>query len=349
MKSEEKIKMFKDVFAPKSGEKVLFLADIPHDGIKDSDVWKDRREMVQDWYRIFKEMGTETGFSVDILKYEATGQPNAPIPQEIIDEVRRSNLVIAMTEYSGTSSLLPVCTAEGAITRCASMPLVDKRMEETAFKANYAEVRRYAIAIERMLNDAVGAEVSFSTGDSLYIDLRNRTAFSDSGDCSQKGQFINFPSGESCKVPYEAAPDEISEFGESKTKGILPVDYEEELVKYVIKNNRIVEIIGNNGRTDEMRIFFAKNYTRRNIAELGVGCNPEAIVTGNVLEDEKVGLHIAYGTSIHLSGKIKSDIHQDICYSKGLPVEGTTVTLINKDGSKTELICDAMLRYELLS
>jgi len=81
---------------------------------------------------------------------------------------------------------------------------------------------------------------------------------------------------------------------------------------------------------------------------LGIGCNPKAIVTGNVLEDEKVGLHIAYGTSTHFGGKIQSDTHLDIVYAKGCPVEGITVTLINKDGSKTEIIRDAMLRYELL-
>ena len=97
-----------------------------------------------------------------------------------------------------------------------------------------------------------------------------------------------------------------------------------------------------------MRDFFAGNNTRRNIAELGIGCNPNAVITGNILEDEKVGLHIAYGMSTHLGGKIKSDIHVDICYSKGCPVEGATVVLTHKDGSKTELIQDAMLRYELL-
>ena len=94
--------------------------------------------------------------------------------------------------------------------------------------------------------------------------------------------------------------------------------------------------------------FFAENESRRNIAELGIGCNPKAVITGNVLEDEKVGLHIAYGMSSHLGGKIDSDMHQDTCYSKGCPVEGITVTLINRDGSKTEIIRDAMLRYELL-
>ena len=97
-----------------------------------------------------------------------------------------------------------------------------------------------------------------------------------------------------------------------------------------------------------MRLFFAEKNSRRNIAELGIGCNPKAVISGNILEDEKVGLHIAYGMSYHLGGKIKSDVHQDICYLKDCPVEGTTLTLVNSNGSKTELIRDAMLRYDLI-
>jgi len=139
MRPEERIKLFKAVFAPKPGEKILFLVDIPHDDIRDSVAWKDRREMAQEWYSTFREMGAERGFSVVILEYDATGQPSAPIPQEIVDAVRKSNLVIAMTEFSATSSLVPICLAEESITRCASMPAVERRMEETAFRANYAE------------------------------------------------------------------------------------------------------------------------------------------------------------------------------------------------------------------
>ena len=346
MRPEERIKLFKDVFAPKSGEKILFLVDIPHDDIGDSAAWRDRREMAQEWYSTFREMGAEVGFSVVMLEYDATGQSS--IPQEVVDAVRKSNLVIAMTEFSASSSLVPICLAEESITRCASMPTVERRMEETAFRANYAEVQVYATAIERMLNNAIAAEVLFSTGDALYVDLRSRVAKSESGDCSIKGQFINFPSGEGWKAPYEATSEESCKFGESKTEGILPVSYNEEIVKYVIKNNRIVKIIGNSRKAEEMRIFFSENDTRRNIAELGIGCNPKAVITGNILEDEKVGLHIAYGMSSHLGGKVKSDVHQDICYSKGCPIEGTMLTLVNSDGSKTELIRDAMLRYDLL-
>lgn len=349
MKQEERIKMFKDVFAPKSGEKVLFLVDIPHDNIKDNATWKDRREMARSWYQTFTEMGNENGFSVSMMEYKATGAHNSPVPQDVIDTARKSNLIIAMTEFSGTSTLLPICRVEGSITRGASMPGVEKRMEETALLADYAEVKKYALAIEKMLNVTIGAEVLFSTRDTLYIDLRNRVADSDTSDCSKTGQAINFPSGETCKVPYEAASDEISEFGESKTEGIMPVAYEDGIVKFMIKNNKIVEVVGESKKAEEMRAFFEKDGTHRNIAELGIGCNPKAVATGNILEDEKVGgLHIAYGMSTHLGGKVKSDMHQDICYPKGLPVEATTLTLFNKDGTKTELIRDAMLRYELL-
>jgi leucyl aminopeptidase (aminopeptidase T) len=228
------------------------------------------------------------------------------------------------------------------------MPGVERRMEETAFRANYQKVKKYANTLTKMLNNAVSAEILFSTGDNFNIDLRNRIANADTGDCTRTGQTINFPSGEACKVPYESAKDEINVKGVSKTEGVWPVSSNGELMKYIVKNNRIIDIIGQGRKAGEMRSFFMKNDTRRNVAELGIGCNPKAVITGNVLEDEKVGLHIAYGMSIHLGGKILSDMHEDICYSKGCPIEGKSVVFHNEDGSQIEIIQNAMLRYDLL-
>ena len=339
--------MFNDVFAPKPGEKVLILVDVPHNDIKDNEKWIDRRQMAKEWYVTFLEMGKENGFTVSFDEYKATGIHNFPIPQEALDLAKQNDLVIALTEYSGSSSFVPSFRYKGSTTRGASMPIVERRMEETAFKADYSKVKKYSYAIEKILNNSIAAEVKFSTGDTLFIDLRNRVALADSGECTQPGQFINFPSGESCKSPYEGVEDEKDEFGESKTEGILPVAYDDEIVKFVVKKNSIVELIGNGRKAEEMRQFFKENPSRANIAELGIGCNPNAVITGNILEDEKVGLHIAYGKSNHLGGKIDSDMHEDICYSKGCPVEGTSVVLNHKDGSKTEIIQDAMLRYDL--
>ena len=192
------------------------------------------------------------------------------------------------------------------------------------------------------------AEVIFSTEDILHFDLRYRNAGSDKGECIKTGQLINFPSGEGYTVPYEGSFDEIKIHGESKTEGILPVNYNGEIVKFAIKKNRIFKIFGSSINAKKMRRFFIEKDSRRNIAELGIGCNPNAIVTGNVLEDEKAGLHIAYGSSVHLGGKVMSDVHQDICYAKGLPIEGISLKLINEDKTIIEIICDAALQYDLL-
>jgi leucyl aminopeptidase (aminopeptidase T) len=126
------------------------------------------------------------------------------------------------------------------------------------------------------------------------------------------------------------------------------VSVQGEVMKWIIQQNKIVDVKGSSAKAQEVRLFLKENDTRRNIAELGIGCNPKAIITGNVLEDEKVGLHIAYGMSTHLGGTVTSDMHEDICYSKGCPVEGTTVTLLNSKGTTTALIQDAMLQYDIL-
>jgi len=349
MKTEEKIRLFNDVFAPKKGERILFLVDVPHDDIVDNEKWVDRRRMAGEWFQVFRQMDKVEGFFVEILEYDATGMHNHPIPKAVVDVLLGYDLVIAMTEFSATASLVPICTAEGSKTRGASMPMVERRMENTAFKADYQLVKKYALCISGMLEDSVSAEVVFSTGDKLFFDLRNRRPLADTGDCTKPGLFINFPSGEACKAPYEGIGDEVKRFGDSQTMGVMPVDFDGELVKFEVKNNRIINVIGSGDKAEEMRVFFDENSTRGNIAELGIGCNPCAVVTGNILEDEKVGgLHIAYGTSSHIGGKVDSDMHQDVVYAKGCPVESKTLDLMLKDGKKILLIENGMLRYELL-
>jgi hypothetical protein len=349
MNEEEKRKMFHYCFAPKQGERILFLYDSPHGKIKDSAKWIDRRKMAEEWFQTFRNMGEEEGYKINIDSFPATGLHNTKLPDDIIEQVKKSNLVIALTEYSASHPLGLVCHRKNSITRCASLPLVERRMENTAFKADFTLVKNYAKSLETLLNNSIGAHISFSTEDTLYIDLRNRKACVDDGICHNVGQVINLPFGESYKPPYEAVGDEVSDFGESKTKGILPDYFGNVIVKYHVKNNRITKIEGQGRKVKEMQQFFNENLSRRNIAELGIGCNPKAVVTGNILEDEKVpGIHIAYGLSKSFGGKIDSDMHRDICFPKGAVVEATSLILIDESRKRTKLIDKDGVRFDLL-
>jgi leucyl aminopeptidase (aminopeptidase T) len=53
---------------------------------------------------------------------------------------------------------------------------------------------------------------------------------------------------------------------------------------------------------------------RRNLAELGVGTNPNARRPDNVLEAEKIKgtVHLGVGDNIHMGGQVESDSHEDL-------------------------------------
>ena len=342
MKNHEKKKILNEIFAPKPEEKILFLLN------KKTDSYPESREIALNWFNIFQQMGESTGFSVKKIELDLVNQNNAPLTEEIVDEIKKVNIVIALTEYSITSSIATVCFEKNSITRGASIIGMNKKMEDIIFNTNYKEIKDLSIKIENILNRAVGASIKFSSGDNIYIDLRNRKAGSDRGECVCIGQFINLPSGEGFKSPYEGVKEEKSNFGESKTEGVLPLKMKNELIKINVKNNKIIDVIGKTEEAEKLKLFFDENESRRNIAELGIGCNKNAKIIGKTIVDEKVGLHIAYGMSSHIGGKIYSDIHQDIVYSKGCDIEAENLILINDDKTKTELIKNSILNYDLI-
>jgi leucyl aminopeptidase (aminopeptidase T) len=51
----------------------------------------------------------------------------------------------------------------------------------------------------------------------------------------------------------------------------------------------------------------------RNVAELGVGTNDRARITGTILEDEKIlgTVHVAFGNNASMGGTVKVPFHLD--------------------------------------
>lgn len=360
MNKKEMDAIIRTVFSPRKGEKILFLTDLPHGRIGDSGKWKARRKMASEWECSFRKYCDEKSGKCEVLpavSYEATGKNNMQIWEQkafcgrkksgLRKEVLNANIVLAMTKYSATSSLKPLCDEKGSAMRAASMPGVTKAMEKTALSADPALLKKHALSLKKKLDRAVGAQVIFSNKDKLHVDLRGREAEADTGSCSKPGMFINFPSGEAAKVPYEAIGSERKKFGKSGTEGVMPIRLDRETVRCVIAENRIVEVLGHGKEAMKLRKFFEEKDSRRNIAELGLGCNPKAKVRENVLEDEKAGPHIAYGHSAHIGGKNESDVHEDTVFAKDSPIKATVV-LEYPDGSREEVARKGRMLYERL-
>jgi plasmid stabilization system protein ParE len=351
-------KLIVDVLAPERGERVLVMSDLPHGDIADHESWAARRQMAQEWRDVFERLGEKVGFHVlPLLTYPATGGNNADLPEQgemggelvrLADVMADANIVVALTQYSASAPLLANYIKDSTERRAASMPKAARGMEETALAADYREVARKAHVLAQRLDRAKGARATFSTGHQLYFDLRFRKAGADDGMLHRDKQgmrLINLPSGEAFKVPYEG---EIE--GEpSETEGEIPVVIEGEPVVYEVRQNRIVEVIGEGPAAEAERAFFAVDPARCNIAELGLGTNEKAVIRGIVVEDEKVpGLHWACGRSEHIGGVTgvssfcdpRNVVHKDTVYAQDAPIGVRSLLLLYEDGTEEEIIRD---------
>jgi len=359
MSSFDLRKLIIDVFNPEPGERVVVLCDVPREGISDSTEWQERRQMAEEWRRELVRLGRERGFSVArLVTYPATGAHNADLPEwgmqggqrvRLADVLALSTLFLALTQFSATAPLSRLAKAHGDL-RGASMPGVSRRMEETALSADYRTVARRCHVLATRLRRAVEARITFSTGDRVTFDLRYRRPHADDGRLHRQTKkdfpLLNLPSGEAFVVPYEGERG-----GEpSKTQGRIPAVINGEMMVFIVRRNRIVAVEGDGPQAAAQRAYFAVDPARTNIAELGLGCNDRAVVHGNILEDEKAGLHWAFGRSDHLGGTVGTDafaspayvVHYDIVYAVGHPIVAKRVVLVYKDGSQETIMKDGV-------
>lgn len=350
-------KLLVDVFDPEEGERVIVMVDEPTDAVGDTQDWRERREMAAEWREAMQRLGEKLHFEVlPILSFEATGANNADLPKkgqlggesvELEETLKGATLVIAMTEFSATAPLSVIADADEDF-RAASMPGVEKRMENTALAADYSKVAAHCQAIDEAMKPAMLCEVLFSTGHRCSFDLRQREPEMDDGFLPRfkKGdRIINLPSGETFEVPYEGEIEGIP----SWTAGTIPVMEEDELILFHVAANQIIMVEGDGSRARSYAKFFDEDPARANIAEVAFGVNDMAEVTGCVLEDEKAGFHWAFGRSDHLGGVVGVDdfecaenvVHQDIVYAAGNPIQAEKVVLVHPDGTRIHVIENA--------
>ena len=355
-------KLFIDVFDPQAGENAAVMVDLPHGALAEDDQWTRRRAMAVRWHTALSELGRERGFAVEpLIQFAATGMNNGPLPKQgeqegariVLEEMAaRTTLLLSLTEFSASAPLI-TWTKQFPRLRAASMPRIAPEMEATALAADYKLVARSCQRLRDRLAAASHAEIEFSSDDQFTFDFRFREPEMDDGRLPfdlPPPRMINLPSGEAYTAAYEGEREEAS-----RTQGVLPLPYENEIVRVRVEANRVEEVMGESAASNRLREFLFLDAARRNVAELGLGCNPMARVWGNVLEDEKAGPHIALGRSEHLGGTTGPDAfqdarnvwHEDFVFARGCPVRITRMTLVNEAGEKRLLFANGSYVPEL--
>ena len=132
-------------------------------------------------------------------------------------------------------------------------------------------------------------------------DLRRRQA-------AGRGSLGELPAGEAFIAPIEISGEGSIVFdGALAGYGML-----REPLRVTVSGGYAIEAAGEAAKW-LLRTLDEGGPTGRLIAELGIGTNPQATLTGHILEDEKVvgTAHLAFGTSASIGGANVSAVHID--------------------------------------
>jgi leucyl aminopeptidase (aminopeptidase T) len=372
LSDRELAELVRRVFQPTAEDRRLaVLVDLPDAAVPDRPAWRRRREMARGWADRLAAMAGELGVETSLHLYRNPRGNNADLPptawrhdggplpatadeldpsaaEPMTELFDRHRLLIAVTEFSATAPLK--IAARQHHFRAATMPGFGAAMLP-ALRLDYVEIDRRVRHLKDLLDRADGADLRFTVAGEeleLHLDLRHRTAHASGGVLTEPGTAGNLPSGETYVVPYEG---EVA--GDpSRSRGFLPVELEGEVVVYRIEENRAVEVVSQGPAASREAEQIAAEPAYANLAELGLGVLADFGLRpiGEILLDEKLGLHIAFGRSDHFGGQVgaadftspEAVIHIDRVYlpetQPRVRVEGADLAMA--DGSRLPLMRD---------
>jgi len=196
--------------------------------------------------------------------------------------------------------------ASEAGARGATMPGVTEDMLARVMAVDFDAMGSRSKAVAAALEAGTRARVTCPRGTDLRVAIDGRPGISDDGELTERGAFGNLPCGEGFISPV---------YGEGTivAASLAPLGLSIDPARLTVAEGRLVAADGGLG-PQFIELLLSHGALGTNLAELGVGTNDRARLTGNVLEDEKIlgTVHVAFGASAGIGGTVSVPIHLDV-------------------------------------
>jgi len=265
----------------------------------------NKRKIGEALYQVGREMAKEA-LMVTMPPAEVNGQEP---PENVAKMMAAYDVVICPTTKSvtHTDAKRNACAAG---SRVATMPGITEDMMARTLKADYNLIAERTFKLSEILDVGKVARITTKLGTDLTMPIEGIIAISSTGLVREKGKGGNLPSGESFLMPEEG-----------KSNGVIYIDasvatigkISAEPLKVTIKDGFAVNFEGGTEAQKLEQALGAFGKDGMNVAELGIGTNHEATITGQILEDEKVmgTIHVAWGNNISMGGTYNVGVHID--------------------------------------
>lgn len=302
----------------RSGETLLVITDTPT-----TQEWRDQapeklKDMVQRnlLARTIADLA-RTDFPESIVAfqtYPSVGRNSAEPGRDVEERMKESDVVLAVTTYSVShTDARESATKAGA--RIASMPSVLAGMfyPGGSLNADYEKIASETLTLAKALTEVSRVRIQTIAGTDLVLSLEGRQGQVDTGLLTEPGSWGNLPAGEAYTAPLEGTTEGIAVVERGWFPGL------KNNMKLMFERGQLVDILGGGevggGLQELLKPMEDREpyILRRNLAEFGIGTNPNARRRNNILEAEKIRgtVHIAVGNNYHMGGRVKADLHQD--------------------------------------
>ncbi|HET9198469.1 MAG TPA: aminopeptidase [Solirubrobacterales bacterium] len=262
--------------------------------------------------------GADATLAVISERDSAAAEP----PRAVAAAMAAADVVLAATIQSLSHTDARRVASEAGV-RVGSLPGVTEEMLGRLMTGDLEEIRRRGWAIVTALNRGSEARIACPHGSDLRLGLEGRLGTVDAGELGNRGAFGNLPCGEGFIAPVEGtAEGTLVVDGSIAEVGLL-----ETPVSLTVREGNLVGATGGDGAR-LMELLTAHGPDGTNVAELGIGTNEEAILTGNILEDEKIlgTCHVAFGASAAIGGTVQVPVHLDcIVLEPTIEIDGETI------------------------
>ncbi len=282
----------RDCMGIQPGERVLVITDEPMRTLGYA-LWKAAREI------------TSEVLLVEMLPRKSNGEEP---PKEIAELMKMMDVVLCPTTKSLTHTDSRRAASElGA--RIATLPGVTEEIMIRCMNADYNAIAARTYQLCSLMEMTGVIKVKAPAGTDITLPVRGRKAHASSGLFLEKGQSGNLPTGEAYLAPVEG-----------QSNGVVVVDGSmagigmlKDSITITVKNGFAEEIAGGEDAQKLKDLLQPHGKDAYNVAEFGIGTNDKAILSGKIIEDEKVmgTIHIAFGDNKSMGGTVRVASHLD--------------------------------------
>jgi|GEM_PF-162297 len=287
--------------------------------------------------RAFEEAGAGLGAQVRVYVIDGGQRPLNTVPENLKALVEGAD--IAVTCFKGIPQETPfrielIRLLTKVVRRLGHAPGITAEMLEAGpLCCDYEQMTKTALDIMERFSDVRKVRVTSPAGTDLTFSIDGREFRTDV--VISDGEWGNLPAGEIFCAPVE-----------DSAKGVLVCDGSigdigtvTKPLKLVVEGGAVVRVecedVGLQKKVEEL---LSVDSEAKVIGEFGIGVNPGARITGNLLEDEKAlgTIHIAFGNNLDMpGGRNGSRTHRDFMVLRptvvGFDVNGKEVVVM-KDG-----------------